>query len=122
MKVLDLIRYDPERNCFVLKGPMKKRTCNCHPDSPFHWADHKRDSIFMADHVFRAKGAEGKSGSQIATDFVESQRGIGKMSGSIPNLGKTSKEKENALIAYKQFGIYSRAQPNVKPSPNKHEL
>jgi hypothetical protein len=96
--------------------------CKCHPDSPFHWAHNQRPSIFMEDHVFRAKGAEGKSGSQIATDFVEAQRGIGKMSGSIPNLGAATKEKELALIAYKQFGIYSRAKPNVKPQPNKHEL
>ena len=94
MKVLDLIRYDPDRNCFVLKGPMKTRTCNCHSDSPFHWADHKRDSIFMQDYTFRAKGADGKSGSQIASDFVEAQREVGRMSGSIPNLGKTTKEKD----------------------------
>jgi hypothetical protein len=75
----------------------------------------------MKDHVFRAKGAEGKSTSQLATAYVESQRELGKMHGSIPNLGKTTKEKEAALIAYKQFGIFSRAKPNVKPSPNKHE-
>ena len=25
------------------------------------------------------------------------------------------------LIAYKQFGIYSRAKPLIKPSRNKHE-
>ena len=122
MKVLDLVRYDPDRNCFVLKGPMKKRTCNCHPDSPFHWAEHQRDSIFMADHTFRAKGADGKSGSQIATDFVESKREMGKMSGSIQTLVKTKTEKEAELIADKQFGIFSLAHPNVKPSPNKHEL
>ena len=41
------------------------------------------------------------------------------MSGTIQNLSKT--EKELAVIAYKQFGIFSRAKPNVKPSPNKHE-
>lgn len=122
MNVLDLVRYDHDRNCFVLKGSMKHTKCKCHPDSPFHWADNKRDSIFMADHVFRAKGAEGKSTSQLATEYVESQRELGKMHGSIPNLGRTTKEKEAALIAYKQFGIFSRAQPNIKPSPNKHEL
>jgi len=33
-----------------------------------------------------------------------------------------TKEKELALIAYKQFGIYSRAHPNIKPSKNKHEI
>lgn len=96
-------------------------TCKCHPKSPFHWRDDPRPSIFATDMYFRAKGAEGKSGSQIATDFVEAQRGLGKMPGTIHKLGATTKEKELALIAYKQFGIYSRAQPNVKPTPNKHE-
>jgi len=96
--------------------------CKCHPNSPFHWAEHKRDSIFMADQFFRAKGMEGRSGSQIASDFVEYQRELGKMPGTIHKLGATTKEKELALIAYKQFGIFSRAKPNVKPQPNKHEL
>lgn len=94
-------------------------TCKCHPKSPFHWRDDPRPSIFYQDYTFRAKGADGKSGSQIATEFVESQRVVGKMSGTIPNL--SIKDKELAVIAYKQFGIFSRARPNVKPSPNKHE-
>ena len=29
---------------------------------------------------------------------------------------------EQNLIAYKQFGIFSRAKPLIKPSKNKHEL
>jgi len=85
MQVCDLICYDTELNCFVLKGDMKKQTCNCHPDSPFHWAHNKRPSIFMQDPVFRAKGVV------ASTD-------------------------------YKMFGIYLRANPHIKPSPNKHEL
>lgn len=96
-------------------------TCKCHPNSPFLWASNPRDSIFMQDQHFRAKGTEGRSGSQIASAFVEVQRDMGKMVGSIPNLGKQTKEKELALLAYKQFGIYSRAHPNVKPTLNKHE-
>lgn len=44
------------------------------------------------------------------------------MSGSIRGLGKATKDKEAALIAYKQFGIYSRAKPNIKPQLNKHEV
>ena len=64
---------------------MKKLTCNCHPDSPYHWAHNKRPSIFMQDQAFRAKGVV------ASTD-------------------------------YKAFGIYSRANPSVKPSLNKHEL
>ena len=96
--------------------------CKCHPDSPFLWASNPRDSMFMQDHTFRAKGALGLTTSQLASAVVEDQRKEGKMPGSIRDLGKRTKEKELALTAYKQFGIYSRAQPNVKPSPNKHEL
>ena len=29
---------------------------------------------------------------------------------------------EQNLVAYKQFGIFSRAKPLIKPSKNKHEL
>lgn len=76
----------------------------------------------MKDHTFRAKGAEGKSAAQISSDFVESQRKMGKIIGTIHKLGSQSHEKELAMIAYKQFGIYSRAKPNVKPTKNKHEL
>jgi len=96
--------------------------CKCHPDSPFHWAHNPRDSIFVKDPYFRAKGADGKSASQIASDFVDSQRELGKMPGTIHKLGSTTKEKELALIAYKQFGIYSRAHPSIKPTLNKHEV
>jgi hypothetical protein len=63
MQVLDLVRFDPTRNCFVLKGPMKKQTCNCHPDSPFHWRHNPRPSIFLQDVAFRAKGAV------VSTDY-----------------------------------------------------
>lgn len=96
--------------------------CKCQPNSPFHWRENQQDSMFMRDHTFRAKGVEGKSGAQIATDFVESQRQMGKNVGTIKKLGTQTKEKELALIAYKQFGIFSRANPNVKPTKNKHEI
>jgi hypothetical protein len=96
--------------------------CKCHPDSPFLWASNPRDSMFLKDHTFRAKGEDGKSGAQIATDFVDSQRQLGKSIGTIHKLGSRKKDKELAVTAYKQFGVYSRAAPNVKPSLNKHEL
>jgi hypothetical protein len=96
--------------------------CKCHPDSPFLWAHNPQDSMFMKDHTFRAKGDTGKSGAQLASDYVESQRQMGWNPGTIPRLGSQTKEKEMAVLAYKQFGIYSRAAPNVKPTLNKHEL
>lgn len=67
--------------------------CKCHPNSPFHWRENPRPSIFAQDAMFRAKGYT-------------------------PDEGLT---KEESLIAYKQFGIYSRAHPLSKPSLNKHE-
>lgn len=85
MEVLDLVEYSPVLNCFVLKDLMKKQPCKCHPDSPFHWKQNHRPSIFMQDPLFRAKGVV------ASTD-------------------------------YKAFGIYSRATPHIKPSPNKYEL
>ena len=96
--------------------------CKCRPDSPFHWAHNPRPSMFMQDVAFRAKGDSGMTTSQRASAVVEDQRKLGKMTGSIANLGRVTKEKEQALIAYKQFGIYSRAHPHVKPQLNKHEL
>jgi len=56
VNILDITRYDSALNCFVLKGPMKKQPCKCHPDSPFHWAHNPRPSIFLQDALFRAKG------------------------------------------------------------------
>ena len=68
--------------------------CNCHPDSPFHWAHAPRPSIFANDLYFRPKK------QQVYENLT----------------------KEENLIAYKQFSIHSRAHPGIKPSLNKHEL
>ena len=73
---------------------MKRQTCNCHPDSPFHWAHGPRASIFATDQYFRPKKAQ-----------------------TYENLSK-----EENLVAYKQFSIHSRAHPKIKPQLNKHEL
>ena len=51
MKVSDLVRYDPNRECFVL------RNNNPPPLSPFRWREDPRPSIFLKDVYFRAKGA-----------------------------------------------------------------
>jgi hypothetical protein len=59
--------------------------CKCHPDSPFHWKQNPRPSIFLQDPMFRTKGVV------VTTD-------------------------------YKQFGIFLRAHPHIKPQLNKYEL
>lgn len=89
------------------------------PNSPFNWRLRTGPSIFAQDHYFRPK-ADGKTDSQRATDTVEKRRVNGVDPGTINNLGKHSKEKEAALLAYKHFGTYSKAKPSVR-HPNKHE-
>lgn len=95
-------------------------TCNCHPYSPFLWRNRTEPSIFAKDHTFWPKGTSGKSGAQLATDVVEEKRKEGKMHGTIHGLGSTTRKKEEQLLAYKQFGVYSKAKASVK-NPNKHE-
>jgi hypothetical protein len=100
MLVSDLVKFDPTLNCFVLKGnSMAAQRCNCHPHSPFHWAHNHQPSVFAADPSFRAKGYTEKTAAQHVVDIAE---------------------REKRLMAYKQFGIYSKAGPSPK-NPNKHE-
>jgi len=120
INVADLVRYDPARNCFVLRGTNVKQTCNCLPDSPFHWAHNPRPSIFFNDLQFRAKGISEKSTAQLATESVDRRRANGEMVNYMHGIGEHTVEKEKRLLAYKQFGIYSKAGPSLK-KPNKHE-
>lgn len=88
---------------------MKKQTCNCHPYSPFHWAHNPRPSIFIKDHTFRSKGVIVTEHESYFTKEAELMM-------------KSKETKEKELTAYKQFGIFTRAHPNIKPSKNKHEI
>jgi hypothetical protein len=63
MKVLDLVRYDPIRECFVLKSGDAPRVLN--PWDELRLVD--RPSIFLKDVYFRAKGA----------GTIESEKGLG---------------------------------------------
>lgn len=92
------------------------------PNNPFMWAKFPRDSIFVKDVTFRAKGLDGKSGAQIATDTIDKRRETNPMLGTINNIGSAAhrKAEEERMLAYRQFGVYSRAQPSIK-QPNKHE-
>ena len=62
MKVLDLVRYDPNKGCFVLRDNSPP------PLSPFLWKEDPRPSIFLKDAYFRAK---------TATGTVKSEEGLG---------------------------------------------
>ncbi len=92
---------------------------NKDPNSPFNWYLRTKPSIFAEDPYFRPKGLEKRTSSQIMTDYVEKKRAEGVEPGSIVGLGKITKEKEERLLAYKQFGTYAKAVPSKKP--NKHE-
>ena len=50
MQVMDLIKYDPNKGCFVLR-PEKKPM----PLSPFQWKEDPRPSIFVQDAYFRSR-------------------------------------------------------------------
>jgi hypothetical protein len=100
---------------------MKKQQCNCHPDSPFHWAHNLRPSVFAQDITFRSKGASDKSIGQVVTENIDARRAKGEVVGHLYGIGQNTKEKEAKLVAYKQFGIYSKAKASIR-NPNKHEL
>ena len=63
MKVLDLVRYDYEKGCFVAKDNKPLRALN--PWEELAQVD--RPSIFLKDPYFRAKGA----------GTVKSEEGLG---------------------------------------------
>lgn len=78
-----------------------KYRCKCPPDSPFHWRDDPRPSIFLQDpHV---KAAATLSLNQ--TLVVERKRERGEDIGNIPGVT----EKERNIINVRQFNIFSRA-------------
>lgn len=52
MKVSDLVRYDPDRECFVMRDNSPPP-----PLSPFRWREDPRPSIFLRDAYFRTKGS-----------------------------------------------------------------
>lgn len=68
--------------------------CKCHPNSPFHWRENPRPSVFAIDPFFRPKRMQ-------TYDHLN---------------------KEENVLAYKEFSIYIRANPTIKPTKNKHEL
>ena len=88
-------------------------------NNPFNWRMRTRPSIFANDPAFRAK-ADGKTDNQRATETVQRRRDQGVDPVKLYGIGKPTKEKEERLLAYKQFGTYSKAVPS-KRQPNKHE-
>ena len=87
--------------------------------SPFKWWESREPSIFAQDPYFRAPSS-GKTNSEAQTEQVQRRRAQGELPGHIHNLGKPSKKREEQLLAYRQFGVYSKAQPSIRVR-NRHE-
>ena len=92
--------------------------CTCNEHSPFLWHKHKRDSIFMKDPHFRPRGDTGKTTGQIQSDQIEKRRAKGEEPGFLKGV---SRKREEEILSYRVFGVYSRAKTTIKPHKNRHE-
>jgi len=80
-----------------------KYKCKCPPDSPFHWRDNPRPSMFATDPHLKAAATL----SHNQTMVVERERERGKDISHIPGLSaKTDTER---VISLRQFTVYTRA-------------
>jgi hypothetical protein len=80
-----------------------KYKCKCPPDSPFHWRDNPRPSIFATDPHLKAAATL----SHNQTMVVEREREKGHDISHIPGL--SAKTHTERLISVKQFTIFTRA-------------
>jgi len=80
-----------------------KYKCKCPPDSPFHWRDNPRSSMFVRDTLFTA----GARQSQSQTMVIERAREKGKDISHFP--GMSEKAAKTLRINVKEFNIFSRA-------------
>lgn len=81
--------------------------CKCPKDSPFHWRNNPRPSVFMQDpHV---KAAATLSHNQ--TMAIERSREAGRDISHFPGMSEKS-AKMIGRINVREFNIFSRAKPN----------
>lgn len=80
-------------------------------NNPFLWYKDKRPSIFATDPLFTPR-SNGKTNSEMQTENLEKRRMNGELPGHLHGIGKVSKSKEEQLLAYKTFGVYSKAKPS----------
>lgn len=91
---------------------------NQDPNNPFNWRLRTTPSIFATDPLFRAR-KDGKTVGEVQTEVLDRKRLNGEAVGYMHGIGKATLEKERRLLEYKQFGVYSKAQPGKRE--NKHE-
>lgn len=85
-----------------------KLKCKCHPDSPFHWRQNPRPSMFQSDINFRAPKS-GQTHSQVSTANVEKIRAEGKSAGFLRGI---SKNREEEILRVRNFLTFSLAVVN----------
>lgn len=78
-----------------------KYRCKCPPDSPFHWRDDPRPSIFLQDPHVKAAATLSLNQTLVVERKREKGEDIGHISGVT--------EKQRSIISVKQFNIFSRA-------------
>lgn len=83
---------------------MTRPKCKCPPDSPFHWRDNPRPSMFARDSNFKAAAA---TLSHNQTKVVEREREKGNDISHIAGL--SAKSHAQRIISVKQFIVYSKA-------------
>lgn len=87
-------------------------------NNPFNWRMRAEPSIFAKDLYFRTR-SDGKTDSQRSSEVTEAKKVNGKSPPVVPGLGQATRVRTEKLLAYKQFGVYSKAKPSKQP--NKHE-
>jgi hypothetical protein len=79
-----------------------KYKCKCPPDSPFHWRDNPRLSIFATDPHLKAAATL----SHNQTMVVEREREKGH---DLSHIAGLSAKQEARIISVREFNIFSRA-------------
>lgn len=83
---------------------MTKPKCKCPPDSPFHWRNDPRPSIFATDPHLKAAVTL----SHNQTMVIEREREKGRDISHFPGMSDKSAQRVGR-INVKEFNIYSRA-------------
>jgi hypothetical protein len=81
---------------------MTKPKCKCPPNSPFHWRDNPRPSIFVDAKLHNALNNSIKQ-----TAHIERERLNGRDISHVAGL--SHKSHAQRIISVRQFTVYSRA-------------
>lgn len=97
---------------------MTTKRCKCHPNSPFHWRDDPRPSIFYKDVSYRGT-KDGRTLSQLSSELVEQSRMDGKMVGFIKGI---SAKREEEILRMRNFKTFTLAVVSNAKQPQRDEV